>query len=212
MLESWTSGVRWLLLTAFAVVASVVFCVSPASAGSSHMGAAKDFAYDAACDDGLSREFDTATRFAATSSEEIAATAADEPSGYNYDPSRSFVAPSGARVFEFRRASVNSRGTDLVESHLLRFADDGVLDPAEAGMLDRRWRISSGDLVATDYDLAFYTHELRELTLYRQAGYPTGQPSSGAYEFWDELHTQALSDYGFTRAQGLDVLYHPSVR
>lgn len=79
-------------------------------------------------------------------------------------------------------------------------------------MLDRLRRISSGDLAATNYDLSFYTHELRELTLYRQAGYPIGQPSSGAYEFWDSLHTQALSDYGFTRAQGPDALYHPSVR
>lgn len=97
MLERWAPGVRWLLLTASAVVASVVFLVSTASAEPAHVGGTKVFAYDAASDDGLRRESDTPTRIAATSNEEIAPTAAHEPSGDNYDPSLSSVAPRTTR-------------------------------------------------------------------------------------------------------------------
>lgn len=122
------------------------------------------------------------------------------------------VAPNGARVFDPGRATINSRGTDLVESHVGRFTDGGPLGAAEQGMLDRLRRISAGQLDPTDFDRAFYTHELRELQLYRQAGFRTGEPSVGAYELWDELHTRALQDYGFTRAQGPSVLYEPGVR
>jgi len=87
-------GIRCLPLTAFAVVVSVVFLVSSASAEPVHVGGAKDFAYDAASNDGPSNEFDTPTRIATTSNEEIAATAAQGPSGDNYDLAASFVAPS----------------------------------------------------------------------------------------------------------------------
>ena len=79
-------------------------------------------------------------------------------------------------------------------------------------MLNRLRSISSGDLAPTAHDLRFYTHELRESVLYRKAGYPTGQPATDSYELWDALHTQALKDYGLTRAGAPRDLYHPSVR
>ena len=79
-------------------------------------------------------------------------------------------------------------------------------------MVGRLRSIASGDLEATDYDLRFYTHELRESVLYRKAGYPSGEPADGAYELWDQLHTQALADYGLTRGGAPEDVFHPSVR
>ena len=79
-------------------------------------------------------------------------------------------------------------------------------------MLNRLRSISSDDLEAAPHDLRFYTHELRESVLYRKAGYPTGQPADDSYELWDQLHTQALKDYGLTRAGAPNDLCHPSVR
>ncbi|MEI2809247.1 MAG: hypothetical protein V9F00_03250 [Nocardioides sp.] len=81
-------------------------------------------------------------------------------------------------------------------------------------MLGRLRAISRGELDPTDHDLRFYTHELRESVLYRKSGYPSGQPtgSDAAYDLWDRLHTQALTDYGLTRSGAPMDLFHPSVR
>jgi hypothetical protein len=111
------------------------------------------------------------------------------------------------------RIRVTSRGVDAVEAHLGRFPDaGGGLGSAEAGMVTRLRSIDSGDLTAAAQDLRFYGHELRESVLYRQGGYPVGQPAGdAAYDLWDALHTQALNDYGFPRNIAPDFLYHPSV-
>ncbi|MFF7384815.1 polymorphic toxin-type HINT domain-containing protein [Streptomyces griseoluteus] len=115
-------------------------------------------------------------------------------------------------TLSWKRAKINDSGVKAVERHLLRFTDGGPLESAEQGMLDRLRSISSGDLEATPHDLKFYTHELRESVLYRKSGYPTGQPEVDSYELWDELHTQALEEYGLTRRGAPNDLYHPSVR
>lgn len=112
------------------------------------------------------------------------------------------------------RIRITNGGTDAVERHLNRFVDPGgSLGSAEAGMLSRLRKISAGDISPSAQDLRFYSHELRESVLYRQSGYPTGQPlgADDSYALWDQLHTAALKDYGFPRAIAPDFLYHPSV-
>lgn len=81
-------------------------------------------------------------------------------------------------------------------------------------MFKRFRAVSRGELVPTEYDLRFYTHELRESVLCRKGGYPSSQPSGSdaAYDLWDRLHTQALTDYGPTRSGAPMDLFHPSVR
>lgn len=120
------------------------------------------------------------------------------------------AAKSGSAVLDWSRATINDGGVAAVERHLARF------DPraGETAMLERLRSIKAGGLDATGYDLRFYTHELRESVLYRKAGYPTGQPGNAdtAYDLWDTLHTQALQDYGLTRAGAPVDLFHPSVR
>ena len=115
---------------------------------------------------------------------------------------------------DFRNVAIRADGNVDVEFHLNRFAENGVMASREAGMLDRLKRIEAGELEATDFDRAFYTHELRELELYRDAGFPTGQPldADQAYDLWDQLHTRALEDYGLTRTEALEALFHPEVR
>lgn len=124
---------------------------------------------------------------------------------------RSHVAAnSGSRALNWSRATINEGGVSAVGRHLSRF-ESGA---GETAMLVRLRAISRGELDPTDYDLRFYTHELRESVLYRKAGYPSGQPTSSdaAYDLWDRLHTQALTDYGLTRSGAPMDLFHPSVR
>ncbi len=112
------------------------------------------------------------------------------------------------------RVRITSGGVDAVERHLSRFVGPGgSLESAEAGMVARLRKIGAGDIAPEAQDLRFYTHELRESVLYRQAGYRTGQPlgPDAGYELWDRLHTRTLNDYGFPRVIPDDFLYHPSV-
>ena len=104
-------------------------------------------------------------------------------------------------------------GVDTVEAHLDRFVVAGErLGAAEEGMVARLRRIAQGDLAAAPQDARFYSHELRESVLYRQAGHPTGQPlGDAAYDLWDALHTRSLADYGFPRNVAPDFLCHPAV-
>ena len=97
-----------------------------------------------------------------------------------------------------------------VDEHLRRF-DSG---PGETVMLGRLRAILRGELQPTDYDLRFYTHELREFVLYCKAGWRHGQPADldEAYALWDRLHTKALNNYGLTRKGAPMELFHPSAR
>ena len=89
-------GVRWLVVTALATAVSIVLIVSPAVADPEHVEGRADFVYDALFDDVLSRGSHEPAGIALTASEEKAASAAEILSGYIYDSSVSFVAPSGA--------------------------------------------------------------------------------------------------------------------
>lgn len=78
-------------------------------------------------------------------------------------------------------------------------------------MVQRLRDIADGKLKATQTDLNFYSHELRESVRYRRLGQPTGQPLNrdAAYDLWNNAHTGTLEDYRLLERPG--VLYHPSV-
>lgn len=125
-----------------------------------------------------------------------------------------FSMPPASPRLSLDRIRITRHGVDAVERHLSRFVDPGgSLGSAESGMLTRLRKISAGKMSSSPQDLRFYSHELRESVLYRQAGYRTGQPSGTdeSYTLWDRLHTAALHDYGFPRAIPPDFLYHPSI-
>ncbi|MFO1065395.1 MAG: RHS repeat-associated core domain-containing protein [Pirellulales bacterium] len=104
------------------------------------------------------------------------------------------------------RVKVTHRGVDYAERHLDRFGPDG---PNQM-MIQRLRDIVDGKLKATQTDLNFYTHELRESVRYRRLGYNNGQPldEDAAYDLWNNAHTATLEDYRLLEGPG--VLYHPS--
>jgi hypothetical protein len=112
---------------------------------------------------------------------------------------------------DYTKVQVTPRGIDVVESHLQRFVGDGQVEPAEAGMLSRLRLISNGNVVPTDYDLRFYSHELRESVRYRRMGFQTGQPADPdeAYELWNNVHTATLADYNIDERS--HPLYYPGL-
>ncbi|HZN93475.1 MAG TPA: hypothetical protein VFB81_12260, partial [Myxococcales bacterium] len=126
-----------------------------------------------------------------------------------YDPDQ---AGGPVRRLDFSRIRFTGRGVDVVEAHVRRFGGGG---DAELAMVARLRRIAAGEIPATDYDRAFYSHELRESVRYRRMGWPTGQPLDGdaAYELWNNLHTATLEDYRLREKlpDGDWALFHPEV-
>lgn len=106
-------GVRWLVVTALAAAVSIVLLVSPAVADPGHVEGRADALFD----DVLSRGSPEPAGIALTASEEKAASAAEMLSGYIYDSSLSFVAPSTARFGPTNPGPLHSlRNADTVVS------------------------------------------------------------------------------------------------
>jgi hypothetical protein len=104
------------------------------------------------------------------------------------------------------RIRITGRGIDAVQRHVARFGPD----PMNEAMIRRLREIEAGHLSETQYDLNFYTHELREAVRYRRLGWPEEQPADddAAHDLWNDAHTATLEDYRLS-AQGK--LYHPDV-
>jgi uncharacterized protein len=105
---------------------------------------------------------------------------------------------------------ITPRGIDFVERHLFRFGKD----PANEAMVKRLRSISGGKLQATQQDLNFYSHELRESVRYKNLGFPKGVPQNGdkAWELWNNTHTSTLEDYKIKElpsSRTKNPLYHP---
>lgn len=119
-----------------------------------------------------------------------------------FDP----LAAGGAITpMDWRTATITPKGIDLVRLHVARFGSD----PANEIMVSRLGQIASGQLEASEYDLRFYTHELRELERYRALGIP--DTVNADRDVWNNAHTATLADYGLSdRDSGGDyTLYHP---
>jgi hypothetical protein len=124
-------------------------------------------------------------------------------SGREFEPG---LAGGPVRRLSTDRVRVTSRGVDVVERHVARFGSDL---PNQA-MVRRLREVAAGRLAPTQFDLNYYTHELREFVRYRRLGWGTGQPPDpdAANELWNHTHTAALEDYELP-ARG--ALYHPDV-
>ncbi|MEP0919547.1 FG-GAP-like repeat-containing protein [Leptolyngbya sp. DQ-M1] len=100
---------------------------------------------------------------------------------------------------------ITPKGIEVIKAHLDRFGSD----PQNAAQIQRLEDISSGRIQATQEDLNFYTHELREYVRYRELGYKTGIPNDqdAAHKLWNDTHTATMEDYGISNPSEL---YHPS--
>jgi len=75
-------------------------------------------------------------------------------------------------------------------------------------MMYRQRGISEGRISPTQYDLNFYSHELRESVRYRRLGYNTG--GGDDWDLWNNAHTATLEDYGLIEmVNGQYILFHP---
>ena len=123
-------------------------------------------------------------------------------SGRPFDPDN---AGGPIRRSDWRTATINKDGIADVKNHVSRFDDY----PPNQHMIERLERIERGEIPATDYDLKYYTHEIRELQRYRNMGIPDG--SDPSYEVWNNAHTATLEDFGLSEKDidGNSTLFHP---
>ncbi len=104
-----------------------------------------------------------------------------------FDPTQ---AGGPIRQLSTGRIRVTDRGIDAVGRHIVRFGND----EANQAMVNRLRDIARGEIEPTQYDLNYYSHELRESVRYRRQGFPTG--AGDDYELWNNAHTATLQDYG----------------
>jgi hypothetical protein len=112
-------------------------------------------------------------------------------SGREFDPD---WAGGPIRELSMENVKITQSGIDVVEQHITRFDGGGEYEMA---MLDRLRRIVLGEIPATQYDINFYTHELREFVRYRRLGYETGLPPDAETQgiLWENTHAATLEDY-----------------
>jgi len=101
---------------------------------------------------------------------------------------------------DWTTASVTQEGIDLVKLHTGRF------DPSDGNkvMIDRLEKILHGEILITDTDKRFYTHEIRELERYRALGLKDGEQDK---RVWNDAHAATLEDYKIKDA--FDLFYTP---
>ncbi|CAI8744428.1 S-type pyocin domain-containing protein [Pseudomonas sp. IT-P4] len=104
---------------------------------------------------------------------------------------------------DWTSASVIQAGIDLVKLHTGRF---GPSD-ANAIMIFRLKKILLGELVITDADKRFYTHELRELERFRALGVVDGVNPNDDGVIWNNTHAATLEDYKLK--DDFELLYTP---
>jgi len=107
------------------------------------------------------------------------------------------------RELSTERVRITHKGIDTIEHHVSRFGPATQNTVAIA----RLRAIANGQMEATQYDLNFYTHELREYVRYRKLGFETGLPldPDDQHRLWNNTHTATLEDYGIRDED----VYHP---
>ncbi|WP_223545983.1 S-type pyocin domain-containing protein [Pseudomonas sp. A-B-19] len=103
---------------------------------------------------------------------------------------------------DWTSATVTQAGIDLIKLHTGRFRSSD----ANAIMIDRLKKILLGELVITDVDKRFYTHEIRELERFRALGVADGVNSDDGV-VWNNTHAATLEDYKVKDA--FELLYTP---
>ncbi len=92
---------------------------------------------------------------------------------------------------QWEPATISAEGTNLVKLHISKF----LQSDANEIMLDRLERIARGELVATDTDKRFYTHEIREFERFKALGFgDTERPDIGS-PIWNNVHAATLEDF-----------------
>ncbi|WP_256207545.1 S-type pyocin domain-containing protein [Pseudomonas nunensis] len=116
------------------------------------------------------------------------ATVEGEHSGREFNPDQ-----IGGEILNLDWAplTISQDGISIVRLHASKF----LQSDANKVMIDRLDRIASGELVATDTDKRFYTHEIREFERFKALGFgDTEMPDAGS-PIWNNVHTATLEDF-----------------
>lgn len=117
------------------------------------------------------------------------ATTTGEHSGRNYNPEK---AGGPIQDLSWQDTTITQAGIDLVKLHT------GRLDHSAANdvMIERLEKILKGELVITDTDKRYYTHEIRELERYREIGVEDMTTVKDIDDVvWNNAHSATLEDY-----------------
>lgn len=112
-------------------------------------------------------------------------------SGRMYNPDK---AGGAIQDLDWVSAVVTQEGIALVKLHTSRFS------PSDANniMVARLEQILRGEIVASDVDKRFYTHEIRELERYRALGVSDSLNPEDRGMTWNNTHTATLEDFKLT--------------
>lgn len=105
---------------------------------------------------------------------------------------------------DWQKIEIYEEGLEMVRKHLERF--DKYL-PNEM-MIKRLEKIIDGEILPTDFDKRFYTHEIREYRRYKNLGIEDGISD---YDTWNNTHSATLDDYKIFELDSNrnNILYHP---
>jgi hypothetical protein len=107
------------------------------------------------------------------------------------------------QTLDWRTAVMQAEGVATVQKHVRRFG------PVQANqkMIAQLEQIARNELLPTDYDQRYYTHELHEYEGYCALQAPEGIEQS--YEIWNDAHCATLEDYQLH--EQTQPLYHPDL-
>ncbi len=93
-----------------------------------------------------------------------------------------------------RNVKITHKGIDKVVEHIRRFD----YDAGNEYMIQRLRNIADGKMPASQVDLNYFTHELREGFRYKKLGIPNGQQPvdpEEARRIWNNTHTATLEEF-----------------
>ncbi len=120
------------------------------------------------------------------------------------------LAGGDVQKLSFEKIKFTEKGVDVVEQHLKRMGSGEM----EMAMLERLRAIHRGEIEATPFDKAFYSHELRESVRYRRMAATEEMLANPdlRHELWNHAHSATLEDYGLPEwKDGKRTLFHPDI-
>jgi len=100
---------------------------------------------------------------------------------------------------DWRQAVITGTGISSVKLHIARF------DQSDANniMIHRLEKILNGQMAATDTDLRYYTHEIRELERFRALGLSDDFKPDKESPMWNNAHSETLEDFQLADLESL---------
>ncbi len=127
-----------------------------------------------------------------------------------------WIEKAGGEILElsWENAQIVQDGIDIVIKHTNRFGKS----VANEKMIERLTKILNREIPVTDYDLRFYTHEMREYERYKALGFEDmlHKDIPNYEDVWNNTHSATLEDFklkDFLDDDRTDyTFYHPDIK